>query len=118
MKVKALRLSKLKKLAKKPWTKFTTKGVPKGCFPVDITGEAETVRYEVSIGFLSTKCFKDLLEEYEEEIGAQREGALKLPCSVQEFEVALYKDRLNARLFKNREIGIEDVKFHCMYVSA
>lgn len=96
----SLGITKLKKLAKKPWKKFTTKGVPKGCFPVDIVGEAETVRYELSIGFLSTKCFKELLEEYAEEIGVQKEGAIQLPCSVQEFEVAVYKDRINARMFK------------------
>ncbi|KAH6772730.1 hypothetical protein C2S51_011134 [Perilla frutescens var. frutescens] len=98
---KALFGGKIKQLGKK-LLNIKKQQVPRGCFPVDVVGGAETeaIRYIVSIEFLKSGCFKRLLDEHEEEIRLHTRGAMTLPCPVHRFEEAIYRDRINSRMVK------------------
>ncbi|XP_047074368.1 auxin-responsive protein SAUR32-like [Lolium rigidum] len=64
---------------------------PKGCMAVRVVGPVgggaaeEEERFVVPVGYLKHPLFVGLLKEAEEEYGFQQQGAITIPCGVENF---------------------------------
>ncbi|KAM3192446.1 hypothetical protein ACQJBY_069584 [Aegilops geniculata] len=62
---------------------------PKGCMAVRVVGPGgraeEEERFVVPVGYLKHPLFVGLLKEAEEEYGFQQQGAITIPCGVDNF---------------------------------
>ncbi|CAM0909856.1 unnamed protein product [Alopecurus aequalis] len=63
---------------------------PKGCMAVRVVGPVgggaeEEERFVVPVGYLKHPLFVGLLKEAEEEYGFQQQGAITIPCGVDNF---------------------------------
>ena len=66
---------------------------PKGCMAVRVVGpvggggaaQAEEERFVVPVGYLKHPLFVGLLKEAEEEYGFQQQGAITIPCGIDNF---------------------------------
>ncbi|KAJ7961099.1 Auxin-responsive family protein [Quillaja saponaria] len=62
-------------------------GVPEGFIPMHVgLNDEESKRYVIPISCLSSKLFIALLNQFEDQILAVREGPVRLPCSQVLFE--------------------------------
>ncbi|XP_075494703.1 auxin-responsive protein SAUR32-like [Primulina tabacum] len=60
-------------------------GVRKGCLAIMVGQGAEQRRFVIPVEYLNHPRFTQLLKEAEEEYGFNQEGAISIPCHVEEF---------------------------------
>ncbi|XP_073306386.1 auxin-responsive protein SAUR32-like [Primulina huaijiensis] len=60
-------------------------GVPKGCLVITVGQGAEQRRFVIPVEYVNHPRFTQLLKEAEEEYGFHQEGAINIPCHVEEF---------------------------------
>lgn len=66
--------------------KEITRDIPKGCLVIKVGSEGgEKERIVVPVNYLNHPLFAELLKEAEEEYGFAHEGAIVIPCQLEQF---------------------------------